>query len=282
MRRVKSLLASAQATLSNLSGRNFINKNDFLQIRRELDALRCTLDTDPVLVEKFEKDRVSSEYGGVFKEEQPLVTVCVATYNRGPLLVDRCLKSIIGQDYRNLEIIVVGDCCTDDTEARVAAIGDDRITFANLPARGRYPNDPMKRWMVAGTAPMNRALEMANGSFITHLDDDDEFSPDRIGLLVDFIQRTCADLVWHPFYGQDARWRWSVNKAEEFTLGKVTTSSIFYHKWFRNILWDINAYRYHEPGDWNRLRKIWYLGAKLERHPAYLLRHYRERNRNPE
>lgn len=280
--RIRLLLASARATLSNLSGRNFADKRDVLQIRRELDALRCSLDVDPSLIEKFKQDKDSSEYGSVFDEKTPLVTVCVATYNRGPLLVDRCLKSIIAQDYKNLEIIVVGDCCTDQTGERVAVLGDERVRFVNLPKRGCYPEDPVQRWMVAGTAPMNHALDLANGSFVTHLDDDDEFSPDRIGRLVNFIKQNRADLVWHPFHSQNTRWGWNVNKAEDFAYGRVTTSSIFYHKWFRNIPWDINAYRYHEPGDWNRLRKIWYLGAKLERHPGYLLRHYRERNRNPE
>lgn len=233
-------------------------------------------------MEKFEEDRTTGEYNSVFTEDSPLVTVCVATYNRGAILVDRCLASIIGQDYENLEIIVVGDCCTDDTQERVAAIGDDRIRFVNLPERGHYPKNSFRRWMVAGTKPINHALEMATGSFITHLDDDDEYAPDRIRLLVEFIQETRADLVWHPFEWQRTRWIWSVNKATEFSYGQATTSSIFYHKWFRNIPWDINAHRFYEPGDWNRLRKIEYLGANLARHPGYLLRHYRERNQKSE
>lgn len=272
------LLGRVRATLSGLVGRDIVRRKELSQLRRELDALRCSLDLDPALIEKFEEDRASEEYNSVFTENSPLVTVCVATYNRGSLLVDRCLRSIIGQDYANLEIIVVGDCCTDDTEERVAAIGDDRIRFVNLAERGRYPEDPTRRWMVAGTKPINYALGMATGSFITHLDDDDEYSSDRIRLLVGFIQETRADLVWHPFESQNTRWGWTVSKANDFVFGHVTTSSIFYHKWFSNIPWDINAYRYHEPGDWNRLRKIQYLGARLARHPDYLLRHYREQN----
>lgn len=261
-----------------LTGWSFVRTQQFAALRRELDAMRSKLDVDTDLIERFENDRVSDEYNKVFAEESPLVTVCVATYNRGSLLVERSLASIVGQDYKNLEIIVVGDCCTDDTEERVAAIGDDRIRFVNLPERGRYPEDPMQRWMVAGTKPVNHALEMATGSFITHLDDDDEYTPDRIRLLVDFIQETRAELVWHPFKSQSGHRGWNVNKAKDFACGQVTTSSIFYHKWFSNIPWDINAYRYHEPGDWNRLRKIQYLGARLARHSGYLLRHYREQN----
>lgn len=274
--KTRLLLGSVLVTFHSLAGRYLYRGQNRIQLRHELDALRCFLDLDAALVEKFDEDRTTGEYNSVFSEDSPLVTVCVATYNRRALLVDRCLASIIGQDYTNLEIIVVGDCCTDDTAERVAAIGDSRIRFVNLPERGRYPADPLRRWMVAGTTPINHALEMATGSFITHLDDDDEYTPDRIRLLVEFIQETRADLVWHPFEWQSARWGWAANKAREFAYGQVTTSSIFYHKWFRNIPWDINAHRFYEPGDWNRLRKIWYLGARLARHPGYLLRHYRE------
>jgi hypothetical protein len=46
----------------------------------------------------------------------------------------------------------------------------------------------------------------------------------------------------------------------------------------RQIGWDPLAYRYGEPGDWNRFRKLKYLGARAERHDGALLKHYRERN----
>lgn len=271
-----------QADLSDFAKRCYVDGKTFAIFRRELDALRCSLDIDPTLIREFEEARLSEEYNRVYTEDCPKVSVCVATYNRGSLLIDRCLASIRAQDYKNLEIIVVGDACSDDTADRIAAIGDDRIRFVNLPERGRYPENPTLRWMVAGTAPINVALEMATGSFITHLDDDDEYSPDRIRLLVEFMQDKRADLVWHPFERQYNNWWWSINEAKEFEAGRVTTSSIFYHKWFSNIPWDINAYRYYEPGDWNRLRKIRYLGANLARHPGYLLRHYREQNQKPE
>lgn len=278
MRQTRLFLGKLQASLYDFVRRYHVNRKEFSLLRRELDALRCSLDVDPTLIRDFEEARISEEYNSVYTEASPKVSICVATYNRGSLLIDRCLASIRAQDYKNIEIIVVGDACTDDTADRVTAIDDDRIRFINLPERGLYPENPTLRWMVAGTAPINVALAMATGSFITHLDDDDEYSPDRIRLLVEFMQDKRADLVWHPFERQYNSWWWSINEAKEFEYGRATTSSIFYHKWFSNIPWDINAYRYYEPGDWNRLRKIRYLGAKLARHPGYLLRHYRERN----
>lgn len=244
----------------------------------EIDTLRSRIDITDDFLRKFQEDKKSKSYQEVFEKESPLVSYCIATYNRGDLLLKRSLKSILNQDYKNFEIIVVGDCCTDNTEGLIKQIGDERVQFINLPERGHYPEEPEWHWMVAGTTPMNHALSLARGDFITHLDDDDEHQPDRIANLVKFIQKTRADLIWHPFRYETKAGKWRLKSAKNFRKLEVTTSSIFYHNWFRQIPWDIDAYKYREPGDWNRLRKIKYLGAKIARYPESLLKHFRERN----
>lgn len=226
----------------------------------------------------FRAARRSSAYQVAYDAPQPLVTVCVATYNRGALLTERCLASLLRQDYRNLQIVVVGDGCTDDTEQRVAALGDSRIEFINLQQRGEYPTEPRHRWMVAGTVAVNHALSLARGQFITHLDDDDEHLPDRVSKLVALMQATRADIIWHPFDYERVPDEWHVNEARHFAVNNVSTSSVFYHHWLRAVPWDINAWRYNEPGDWNRFRKIRYLGVHAVRAPERFLKHYRERN----
>lgn len=247
------------------------------RLRLNLDINRSRNDVPDRLLLEFKSAKTHPEYVKAFNEERPLVSVCVGTFNRSALLVRRCLRSLVAQTYEHLEIIVVGDCCTDDTQRAVEALGDARIVFVNLPKRGPYPTDPKLRWMVAGTMPFNHALNMAKGAFITHLDDDDEHPPQRIQNLLEFVQSTRADLVFHPFEWERTPGRWQVNQARDFCHTQVTTSSILYHRWFKNIPWDINAYKYREPGDWNRLRKFKYLGAKILRFPEPLLRHYTER-----
>ena len=248
------------------------------EIQDEIDLLKSRLDVSDDLFKQFQNDRNSDSYQLIFNKEEPLVTVCVATYNRGNLLLERSLQSLLSQDYQNLEIIVVGDCCTDNTEQLINQINDRRLRFVNLPERGNYPIEPELRWMVAGTEAINRALNLANGDFITHLDDDDEHSADRASKLVRFIQETRADVVWHPFWRETEAGKWQLKRGEDFKKNEVTTSSVFYHKWFKRILWDINAYKYREPGDWNRFRKFKYLGAKMVRFPEPLLRHFKERS----
>lgn len=259
---------------NNISMKKLI-KESIIRIK---EPFRSLSDLGWLARSNFRSDRASEDYQAVFDNKNPLVTVCIATYNRGELLIERSLKSIINQDYKNLQIVVVGDCCTDDTVDRMSKINDKRVEFVNLPERGSYPEEPRLRWMVAGTAAVNHALSMARGDFITHLDDDDEQPHDRISKLVAFARDKRADIIWHPFRYEKVPDDWHINSAPKFAVNQVTTSSIFYHRWFRSIPWDIRAWRYNEPGDWNRLRKFRYLGVRAERHPDVLLSHYRERN----
>lgn len=208
----------------------------------------------------------------------PLVSVCVTTYNRARLVTQRCLPSILSQTYRCLEIIVVGDGCTDDTAEAVAALRDPRVRFENLTRRGDYPAEPERRWMVAGTAPMNAALALCRGDYITHLDDDDEFLPDRIERLTRFAREQQGDFVWHPFWYEESAGVWRLNESADLQLGMVTTSAIFYRSWLKHVPSDVHAHLLLEPGDWNRIRRIKSLGTNCLRYPEPLTRHYRERN----
>lgn len=264
----------------------FVLKSTLKRIKAELkedyddklDVIRCRLDLDDATFDAFHADRLTDEFNSAFDSESPLVSVCICTFNRGELLTERAVSSILDQTYRNIELIVVGDHCTDDTEKLMSRFDDARVTFVNLPERGKYPENPMFRWMVAGTTPVNHALSLAKGHFITHLDDDDRHAPDRIEKLVTFAQTTRSEFVWHPFFVEKPDGRWKLNEAERFASSQVTTSSVFYHHWLKRIPWDVNAYRFREPGDWNRFRKFKYLGVSAQRYPEPLLYHYRERN----
>jgi glycosyltransferase involved in cell wall biosynthesis len=251
-----------------------------LETNDAIDTLHSRIDISDEFFEQFQKDRTSSEYQGAFEKAEPLVSVCICTYNRAHLVVERCIKSLLRQDYKNFEIVVVGDNCTDETETLVKKIRDSRLLFHNLEQRGQYPTDPYLRWMVAGTTPINKSLDLAKGDFITHLDDDDEHPPERISRLVQFIKKERVDFVWHPFWYELPSGQWKLNPADHFRKGAVTTSSSFYHRWFARMPWDVNSYRYNEPGDWNRFRKIKYLHPKMARFPEPLLKHYRERNQS--
>lgn len=245
----------------------------------KLDIIRCRIDMKEEWLDQFLVDRLTPEYQKAFTDPNPLVTVCIATYNRGDLLTERAIPSVLNQTWKNIQLIVVGDACIDDTPELVSKINDPRLTFVNLSERGVYPPDPKLRWMVAGTKPTNEAMKMAKGQFVTHLDDDDSYAPDRIEKLVKFAQSQQLDFVWHPFHWEKKANRWEVFPADSFVANAVTNASAFYHHWLTNIPLDINAYRFQEPFDWNRFRKFKYLGVKAARYPEPLLYHYVETQR---
>jgi hypothetical protein len=230
---------------------------------------------------RFEAERQTPDYDKVFTTESPLVSVCITTADRGALLAERALASMRQQTYRNLQVIVVGDQCEDDTAEQVASFNDDRFTFVNLPVRGPYPQNGYNRWLVAGTNPANEALRCCRGDLITHIDEDDTFGPDRIRILVEALQTNEADLVYHPFWWEEEDRSLRLMGDGRFDLGQTGTSMVLYHRWFAPIPWDVHAYRTGEPGDWNRFRKFKALGARTHFVPVSLTWHWKYPLRGP-
>jgi len=232
-------------------------------------------------LDSYHQLRDTPEYLAAFTTPNPLVTVCVTTSHRPDLLIERCLTSLQQQTYKNLQIIVVGDNCIDSTPERVAALKDERITFINLPERGPYPPPGWDRWCVAGTHAVNKALTLCEGQFVTHLDDDDRFEPDRIEIMLRTAQETGSDFLWHSMHFQLADGSWHVLGDGKFRYSKIGTGMIFYHRYFARYPWDVYAYRVGEPGDWNRLRKILMLRPKLHYLDRPLLHHYYGSHKEP-
>ena len=105
--------------------------------------------------------------------ERPLVTIYIATQNR-PQMLERAVLSCISQTYSPLEVIVV-----DDGSAEVNAQKNQKLL-------ADYPQVKYIRLPQPSGAPVarNTAINLAQGEFITGLDDDDEFKPGRISELV--------------------------------------------------------------------------------------------------
>lgn len=129
-------------------------------------------------------------------QQEPVVSVCVPTYNRGPLLMERAVDSVLSQTYENLELIIVGDHCTDNTEQLLSTIKDPRLRFYNLPSRKRtYRQTVENHWFVGGATPANKAMELARGQWIARVDDDDTWSPDHIEQLLRLAQQGHYEFV---------------------------------------------------------------------------------------
>jgi glycosyltransferase involved in cell wall biosynthesis len=156
-----------------------------------LIAMRYRL-MEPALL-RLNRFRYKKHYND--SKDQPLISITIPTYDRGRLLVDRTLPSILAQTYKNFEVIIVGDHCIDDTSEILKEVKDPRVKFINLSKRTKYPEDPTLRWFVSGVAPSNHALKIAKGKWITYFDDDDIMVPDFLESLLEFAIKSDCEFV---------------------------------------------------------------------------------------
>ncbi|HHE47325.1 MAG TPA: glycosyltransferase family 2 protein, partial [Bacteroidetes bacterium] len=124
------------------------------------------------------------EHEKEYQEKEPLVSINIPTYSRGKLLVERTLPSIFAQTYERYEVVIVGDHCADNTAELIRKLNHPKVRFYDLPVRPVYPKNWRKFWLVAGTYACNKSLELSNGTWNAHLDDDDVFTPDHIEALL--------------------------------------------------------------------------------------------------
>lgn len=121
-------------------------------------------------------------------EESPTIFIVIATYNRANILIERTLPSVLTQTYENIRVVIVGDHCTDETEALIQRMNSPKIDFVNLTKRGSYPSNPEHRRLIAGIDPINKSHDLAYGSWIAHIDDDDIWEPDHLETLMKTAQ----------------------------------------------------------------------------------------------
>jgi len=215
------------------------------------------------------------------EETEPLVTIRIATYNRGPLVVDRAIRSALAQTYERVEILVVGDGCDRATSSAIESVADDRVRFVPLPTQGLYPVDPKHRWMVAGGHPMVTALDLARGAWLAPCDDDDELTPDHVEVLLGAAKKRRLEMVWSRANCETQPGKWRELGAEQLRLGYVSHGSVMYSLGLRHITPNVRSWRLNEPGDWNLWRRMRDIGVRMGfvDHMTYV--HYLEAIRRP-
>ena len=112
-----------------------------------------------------------------------LVSIIVPVYNAEKYL-DQCLESILGQSYKNIELIVVDDGSTDQSRSVCER-------YARCDSRVKLIFQEKKGVLVARL----RGLAEANGVFIGWTDADDWLEPDYIEKLMLLQRDSEADLV---------------------------------------------------------------------------------------
>ena len=94
----------------------------------------------------------------------PLITIAIPTFNRTSLLMD-CVRSALGQSYRNVEVLVSDNASSDSTLATLNAVDDHRLRVLT----NRRNLGPARNF--------DKCIRKAMGDYIVLVSDDDILRP---------------------------------------------------------------------------------------------------------
>lgn len=116
----------------------------------------------------------------VIKGKKPLVSAIIPTYNRGWVLKE-AIDSVLKQDYPHVELIVVDDGSTDNT---FDLLNDYSANIVVI----RQKNSGV-------SAARNSGIAASSGQYISFLDSDDLWQPEKLSCQMDFFQTHPGTLI---------------------------------------------------------------------------------------
>ena len=156
------------------------------------------------------------------------VSIIIPVYNTEKYL-EKCLDSIINQEYRNLEIIIVNDGSTDNSMAIIKKYQklDSRIKVFEQPNKG------------AGSA-RNKGLDNATGDYISFVDSDDYVSPLFIKKLVEAFKED--DLFSHCGIDKNGKDFGVTEEERKLFIRACVTNKLYNAKYLKDIRFTNHKY----------------------------------------
>lgn len=152
----------------------------------------------------------------------PLITVIVPIYNVENYL-KKCLNSIINQQYKKLEILLIDDGSTD-LSGKIAdeyAAKDNRIKVVHKENGGL-------------SDARNYGLKIMTGEYVTFIDSDDYVTEDYVSFMFNLLKQTnftapLAICSLINVYGNSGRQKDNGNQTEKVLSGKKCIEMMCYH-----------------------------------------------------
>lgn len=110
-----------------------------------------------------------------------LVSIIVPVYN-SQKTIKKCLESILNQTYKNIEVILVNDGGSDDSEKIILSYNDERIVYINNEHGGV-------------SRARNTGIVRAKGKYIQFVDSDDHIEPIMVEKMLATSLKYDADIV---------------------------------------------------------------------------------------
>jgi glycosyltransferase involved in cell wall biosynthesis len=106
----------------------------------------------------------------------PTVSIILPTFN-WPTALRYAIQTVLWQTFTDFELLVIGDCCTDNTAEVVYGFNDPRLHWHNLLRNSGNQ-----------AGPNNAGLELAGGDLIAYMHQDDLWMPNHLAVLVQAMQ----------------------------------------------------------------------------------------------
>jgi len=197
-----------------------------------------------------------------------MISVIITSHaNRG----NQCknaIQSVLNQTFPDLEVIVVDDASTDDTEKVIKSLPDNRIRYFRR-KRSRGIHSIVK----------NKGIRESRGDYIAFLDSDNTYRPDHLRILMREFE---ADPELDVAYGD----RWihasdydGIGYFGDYSLGNlivrnyIDTSDALIK---RKALYYVGGWdeRYKRYADWNLFLRMGKAGFKFKRVPQVITDYY--------
>ena len=144
-----------------------------------------------------------------------LVSVIVPVYNTEKY-IEKCITSILGQTYKNLELILVNDGSKQNEEGIIGKYldSDSRVKYIK-----RIENRGLFCTRIDG-------VKRANGEYILFVDSDDYINSDYVRLLVEKAQKEDADIVFSTTVMNTPRQKKNINILQDVELNQLPLEGV--------------------------------------------------------
>ena len=104
-------------------------------------------------------------------ENNPLVTIAIPTFNRANML-KKAISSALNQSFEKLEVLIVDNASSDETQKTVSNINDSRVRYIKNSSN------------IGLSANWQKCVHHASGDYLLMLSDDDILMPNAISTLL--------------------------------------------------------------------------------------------------
>lgn len=184
-----------------------------------------------------------------------LVSIVIPSYNHCDY-IQEAIQSVVNQSYPHIELIIIDDGSTDNSLKKISQYLSESIRLYTQSNEGAH-------------AAINRGISLSKGKYISILNSDDVYHPQRIEILVNSAQKhptrtlffTSLSIVdehsldyngWRLEHYKDLRKKCKQNIDEDyFLIGNIayTTSNFFFSKDISTSIGNFFDLRYTH--DWN-------------------------------